>query len=244
MITVQRAGDKMLDVKNLMKELEYLYDYGEVKYDNHLSYLLDLNFITNNEDRCVITKKWIDFSGKLTREDFISSLACCYPPLLDFLLWEIYQEAYAIGQSGDGDVLYEFIDHIPKFAEKILTVREQEFEETDEIKSFYGPVFKGYPQYRTILTRLKFIQYAEDVKDTEVKKVGKTPNDIWVKERKISSNIHLELLKKKNLYTLTPYIYEDFEVTDEIKEILSYPWRTFVVILGMVISEYKAEGIK
>lgn len=233
----------MLDAKNLIKEINNLYDYGEGKYDSGLSYLKDLNFIKNKEERCLLTKKWIDYSGKVTREDFISSLACCYPPLLDYLLWKAYQDAYAIGQSGDGEALFEFIDHIPKFAEEILKVREQELVETDEIKSFYGPVFKGYPQYRTILTRLKFIQLAEDVEDTEVERIGKTPNEIWVKERKVSSNIHLEVLKEKNLYTLTPYTYGDFEVTEEIKEILSFPWRTFAVILGMVISEYKAEGV-
>lgn len=242
-MSAQRAGDKVLDVKNLMREINNLYDYGEGKYNSFLSYLEDLNFVKNKEDRYLITKKWIEFSGKVTREDFVSSLACCYPPLLDYLLWKVYHEAYAIGQSGDGEALYEFIDHIPKFAEKILAIREQELAETDEIKAFYVPVFKGYPQYRTILTRLKFIQLAEDVEDTEVERIGKTPNDIWVKERKVSSNIHLEVLKEKNLYTLTPYTYDDFEVTEEIKKILSYPWRTFTVILGMVISEYKAEGV-
>ena len=81
-------------------------------------------------------------------------------------------------RSGDGEALYEFIDHIPKFAEKILAIREQNFSETNEIKAFYGPIFKGYPQYRTILTRLQFIQLAEEIEDTEVERIGKTPNDI------------------------------------------------------------------
>lgn len=233
----------MLDVKNLIKEINYLYDYGEIKHDKTLSYLEDLNYIKDKEDRMVITKKWIDFSGKVTREDFISSLVCSYPSLLDYLLWKIYHEAYAIGQSGDGKALFEFIDHIPKFADRILGIRERQMPQTEEIKAFYRPIFNGYPEYRTILTRLKYIQLAEAVDDTEVEKIGKTPNDIWVKERKVSSNIELEPLKEKNSYTLTPYIYNDFEVTDEVKEILSNPWKTFMVVLGMIISEYKAEGL-
>ena len=85
----------MLDVKNLKRDLNDLYDYGEVKFDSSLRYLMDLNFIKRTEDRYLITNKWIDFSGKVTREDFISSLACCYPLLLDYLLWKVYQEAYA-----------------------------------------------------------------------------------------------------------------------------------------------------
>ncbi|PGD70269.1 hypothetical protein [Bacillus wiedmannii] len=233
----------MLDVKNLMREVNNIYDYGEGKYNSSLSYLEELNFLKKKEERCVITKKWIQFSSKVIREDFISSLLCCYPPFLDYLLLKVYREAYTIGQSGDGDALFEFIDGIPKFADSILTLRETRLVETDEIKSFYGPVFNGYPQYRTILTRLKFIQLAEDVEDTEVERIGKTPNDIWTKERKVSSNIELEVLKEKNHYTLTPYAYKDFEVSEEIKKILSHPWKTFMVILGMVISEYKAEGI-
>src|SRR5690625_1912645 len=91
----------MLDVKNLIRDLNGLYDYGEVKFDSSLIYLMDIQFIKKSEDRYLITNKWIDFSGKVTREDFISSLACCYPPLLDYLLCKVYQEAYAIGQSGD-----------------------------------------------------------------------------------------------------------------------------------------------
>lgn len=243
MSPLQKAGDEMHDVKNLIKELNNLYDYGELKYDNSLFYLENLDFIKRKEDRLVITKKWIEFSNNVTREDFMSSLVCSYPPLLDFLLWKAYHEAYGIGKSGDGEALYEFIESIPDFAGRILAIREQKLVETDEIKAFYGPIFKGYPQYRTILTRLKFIQLAEEVDDTHDDKIGKTPNDIWTKERKVSSNIYLEIIKEKNLYTLTPYLYEDYEVTDEIREILSHPWRTFTVVLGMVISEYKAEGI-
>ena len=104
---VQRAGVKMLDVKNLIRDLNGLYDYGEVKFDSYLTYLMNLNLIKRIEDRYLITNKWIDFSGKVTREDLISSLACCYPPLLDYLLWKVYQEAYAIGLSGDGEALIE-----------------------------------------------------------------------------------------------------------------------------------------
>lgn len=232
----------MFDVKSVIKYMNILYDYGEGKYNSSLVYLEELNFIKKKENKCVITKKWVNFSSKVTREDLVSSLVSCHPPLLEYLLWKVYQEAYAIGQSGDGEALFEFIDCIPKFAERILTLKEKKLIETDEIKAFYGPVFKGYPQYRNILTILKLVQLAENVEDIGVTKVGKTPNDIWIKERKISSNIELEVLKEKNQYTLTPYAYNDFNVTGEVKEILSHPWKTFMIILGMVISEYKAEG--
>ncbi|MUL33943.1 hypothetical protein [Priestia megaterium] len=233
----------MLDVKNLKKEIYSLYDYGEGEYNSTLCYLEELDFIKRIEDRYIITKKWINYSEKVTREDFVSSLTCCYPSFFEYLLWKVYHEAYTIGLSGDGEALFEFVDCIPKFAERILALKKKSLVETDEIKSFYGPVFNGYPQYRTILTCLKFIQLAEDVEDTDVVRIGKIPNDIWTKERKISSNIQLEVLKRKNHFSLTPYVYKDHEVTIDIKEILSHPWKTFMIILGMVISEYKAEGI-
>ena len=63
----------MLDVKNLIKEKNYLYDYGETEYDKSLSYLEDLDFIKDKDGRAVITKKWIDFSGKVTRRFYIIS---------------------------------------------------------------------------------------------------------------------------------------------------------------------------
>lgn len=40
----------MLDVKNLIRQINYLYDYGEIEYDNNLSYLEDFNFIKNKDD--------------------------------------------------------------------------------------------------------------------------------------------------------------------------------------------------
>lgn len=121
----------MLDVKKLIKDINYLYDYGEGKYEETLSYLQDLNFIDYKEDRHIITRKWVDFSGKVNREDFIHSLVCAYPPFLDYLLWRVYHEAYTIGQSGDGEALYEFIDNIPKFADRILEIREKSLVETE-----------------------------------------------------------------------------------------------------------------
>jgi len=35
----------MLDVKNLIRELNNLYDNGEVKFDSSLTYLMDLNLL-------------------------------------------------------------------------------------------------------------------------------------------------------------------------------------------------------
>jgi len=237
-----KVGDWVVEVKKLIQQLNMLYDYGEINTHIYLSYLENLNFIRTMDNKVVITRKWIDFSGKVTREDFISSLVCYYPPLLDYLLWKVYQEACAIGQRGDGEALYEFIDHIPKFANRVLEIRNSQIPETEEVKSFYSPVFKGYPHYRQILTGLKLMQLAEDVEDAEAPKMGKTPNEIWVKGRKIASNIDLKMLDVKNDYTLTPYEYRDYEVAGDIKEILSHPWKTFMVVMGMVISEYKAEG--
>ena len=60
---VQRAGVKMLDVKNLITNLNNLYDYGEVKYDNSLTYLMDLNLIKRIEDRYLITNRGHGIGG-------------------------------------------------------------------------------------------------------------------------------------------------------------------------------------
>ena len=237
-----KVGDCVVEVNKLIQKLNYLYDYGEIDINVILSYIEDMQFLKYVEDKAVITKKWINFSRKVTREDFVSSLVCYYPPLFDYLLWKVYREAYNIGQSCDGSALYEFIDNIPKFADRVLEIRNKKMQETEEIKSFFGPIFKGYPQYGHILSRLRLMQLVEETDDTKVERIGKTPNDIWVQERKISSNINLEPLDFKNLYTLTPYEYVDYEVSEDIKEILSHPWKTFMVITGMLISEYKAEG--
>lgn len=67
--------------------------------------------------------KWILFTEKVSREDFVA-LLCYYPPYLEYLLSKIHKEAYLIGQSGDKDVLFEFVNSVPKFADKILHHKE------------------------------------------------------------------------------------------------------------------------
>ena len=154
-----KVGNYMIDIKKLTQTLYRLFDYGEVAYDPTVDYLIRLNFLNQISDRYIITRKWINFSSKVSKEDFISSLVCYYPLFLDYLLFKVYKEAYTIGQSGDNVALFEFVDSIPKFADKILESKDKNIEETDEIKLFYTQVFKGYPQYRSILTKLKFMQW-------------------------------------------------------------------------------------
>ena len=242
MKSIVKVGDNLIDVKKTIQSLNLLYDYGEILKNDLLEYLIELGFIVKASDKYLISRKWINFSGKVTKQDFIYSLVCYYPSILDHLLSKIYKEAYAIGQSGDGEALFEFINEIPKFAEKIFELKDSKVAETVDIKSIYGTIFGGYPKYRSILTRLKFMQLVEEKKDTENVIMGTTPDESWNLNRKIASNIDLDILECKNKFTLTPYNYSDFDVKDDIKEILSQPWKTFVIILGMVISEYSAEG--
>ena len=234
----------MLNVADLVKNLNVLYDYGEINNNKNLDYLIDINFIKPIEDKLIITKKWIKFSGKVSREDFIFSLLCYYPSLFNILLLIVYKEACIIGKGGDSKALFEFIDSIPKFADEILTIQNETINGNEEIKELYQVVFKGYPQYPSILSKLKIMQSVEDVSDLEIFSMGINPNENWIKGRRITSSVELEILKDKNKFTLTPYDYSDFPVQKEIGEVLSYPWKTFVTILSMVIKDYKAEGFE
>lgn len=192
----------------------------------------------------VISKKWIRFSKILNREDFISSLLCYYPALLDTLLKKAHREAVIIGKSGDGKALFEFVDSLPKFSELILQLKNGTINETEEIKGFYQTVFGGYPHYQAILSKLKAMQKAEKQVELDCPEMGCNPNEIWVGGRKIASQIDLERLDIKNHYTLTPYKYNDFPVSSEICDVLSNPWKTFITVLCMVISEYEVEGFE
>lgn len=234
----------MLNVTELVKSLNILYDYGEIDNNESLNYLVYLNFLKCIEDKLVITKKWIKFSGKVSREDFISSLLCYYPVLFKVLLLIIYKEACIIGQSGDSQALFEFIDSIPKFADTILKIQSESINENEEIKDLYQAIFKGYPQYPLILNKLRIMQLAEDESDLEVLPMGINPNENWIQGRRITSSAHIEVLKNRNKYTLIPYEYSDFPVEKEVGEVLSYPWETFITILSMVDLEYKVGGFE
>ena len=234
----------LVNINELVKNLNFLYDYGETKNNIDLQYLIDQNFIRLIENRLVITKKWIGFSGKVNREDFISSLLCFYPPLLHKLLKKVYEEACIIGQWGDSEALYEFIDSISGFAETILKIKDEVVEETEEIKSFYQAIFRGHPQYPSILTKLKTMQLIEETEDAELTPMGNNPSEIWVIGRRVTSSVYIEKLREKNKYTLTPYEYRDFPVEEPIREVLSYPWKTFLTILTMVALEYQTIGFE
>lgn len=231
-------------MNELKKSLDILYDYGELRLDSNLNYLIDSYFLMSKSNRVVISKKWIKFSNISNREDFISCLLCYYPPLLDTLLKKAHREAIIIGKSGDGKALFEFVDSLSLFAESILELKDETINETEEIKSFYQTVFGGYPHYQAVLSKLKVMQKVEKQVELDCPEMGCNPNEIWVSGRKIASQVDLERLDIKNHYTLTPYIYNDFPVSSEVCDVLSNPWETFITVLCMVISEYKVEGFE
>ena len=234
----------MINVTELVKNLNELYDYGEVDSNENIKYLVDLTFLKIIEDKMVITKKWIKFSGKVSREDFVNSLLCYLPSLFNTLLLGVYKEACIIGKSGDSKALFEFIDNIPKFSHIILKIRDKILSESEETKALYQAVFSGYPQYPSILSKLKIMQLAEEVKDLEILPMGVNPNEIWVQGRRITSSVNLKAIKNRKNFTLTPYEYSDFLVEKEIEDVLSYPWETFTTILSMVDLEYKSGGFE
>lgn len=234
----------MLNYKDIAKTIINLYEYGEVTNKDGLEYLIDDKFINLVDKKLVITNKWVKFSSTVSREDFISSLLCYYPPLLKALLKRVYNEAINISNSGDSKALFEFVDSVPKFAEEIINIKDEELVETEEIKSLYQIIFNGLPQYQAILNKLKTIQLVEEVKDIEVTELGRFPNDNWIEGRRITSSVDLKPLDRKNTYTLVPYRYGESEVEEEIRTVLSNPWKTYVTTLFIIASQYKVENIE
>lgn len=234
----------MVKATKIIESLNTLYNYGEILEDSSLSYLIDLNFLKKIHDKYVITKKFIKFTKEVTREDFISSLVCYYPPLLETLLLKVYKEAHNIGKSGDSKALVEFINSIPKFADKIIEIRNNILNEDSEIKGFYSLLFGGYPEYLKVLSLFREMQKSQDYDEIEEDILGKTPDKIYTKGRKISSNIDLPKMKDLNKYTLVSFNYNHYPLNEDIKEILSSPWETFLVVLGMCISESKSVGFE
>ncbi|MEG2867891.1 MAG: hypothetical protein RR894_09095 [Terrisporobacter sp.] len=234
----------MLNFKEVSNKINNLYDYGEINNKVDLEYLIESQFISLVNSKLVITNKWIKFSSKVSREDFISSLLCYYPPLLNALLIRAYNEALNISKSGDSKALFEFVDSVPKFAEEIINIKDEELIETEEIKSLYQIIFNGRPQYQAILNKLKTIQLVEEVEDIEVTELGRFPNDHWIEGRRITSSVDLKPLDTKNTYTLVPYRYDESEVEEAIRTVLSNPWKTYVTTLFIIASQYKVENIE
>ncbi|MEG3042357.1 MAG: hypothetical protein RR891_10160 [Clostridium sp.] len=234
----------MVKATKIIENLNTLYNYGEIVGDSTLSYLIDLRFLKKADDRYVITKKFIKFTKEVTRENFIFSLVCYYPPLLETLLLKVYKEALNIAKSGDSKALVEFINSIPKFADKIIEIRNNDLNEDSEIKGFYSALFGGYPEYLKVLSIFSEMQKSQDYEELEEEVLGKIPDKIYANGRKISSNVDLPRIKELNKYTLVPLTYNYYPISEDIKEILSSPWETFSVVLGMCISESKSVGFE
>ena len=241
----QRSGRTVIEIKKIKKNLEQLYDYGEIQYLPDLSYLQDLDLLSEKKNRWLITAKWIDLTGKLDRDSFISVLLCYYPPVLDVLLYKTWLDACDIGKKGDSEALFLYVDSVPRFAERILQLKQQRPQETAEIKQYISQLFGGWPGYQSIIRMFKDMQKAENTEDIPTTVMGKYPDEMWTPGRKISSRAFLEPLEKKNTYTLTPYNFSDSRVeSPDIKEIISHPWKTFVLRLGLVITGYRVEGLE
>ncbi|KAJ51226.1 hypothetical protein BD780_003486 [Clostridium tetanomorphum] len=231
----------MNNLKESIRKLNVLYDYGETTYSSSLKYLIEKDFLIKHGESVVVNKRWIQFSGKVEREDFISSLLCYHPKVLDALLQNTYKEAKKIAASGDSKALFEYINLIPKFAQRTLNLKNQNEEGSSEIREVFFEVFKGYPQYLQIMNLLRVMQLVEEEKESNIQPLGEVPNSIWIKGVTVASNIDLKPLKQKNKYTLTPFEFKHKLSTPKINKILSYPLKTILVVLGMIIEEYKKE---
>jgi hypothetical protein len=235
----------VIEIKKIKKNLDQLYDYGEIPSLPDLSYLQNLNFLCEKYNRWLITAKWIDLTGKLDRDTFISVLLCYYPLVLDVLLYKTWQDACDIGKKGDSETLFQYVDSVPRFAQRILQLKLQRPQETAEIKQYISQLFGGWPGYQSIIRMFKDMQKAENIEDIPTTVMGKYPDEMWTPGRKISSQVFLESLEKKNTFTLTPYNFIDSKVeSTDISEIISHPWKTFVLRLGLVITGYRYEGLE
>ena len=101
----------------------------------------------------------------------------------------------------------------------ILKIKNETIDENEEIKALYQAIFNGYPQYPSILSKLKVMKLTEDISDLDIVTIGANPNENWIQGRRITSSTSLKILKNKNKFTLIPYEYLDFEVEKDAKEV-------------------------
>jgi len=231
-----------MNPKNLIKTLQKLYDFGEITSSSDIDYLFDNGFLSTINNIAIISLKWIIFTSKLKRDDFISALTCYYPPLHRNLLIRVYQEALKIGRSGDSNSLFEFINATPCFAKQIRSLKEASLIEKEEIRLLYQEVFHGLPQYLAILNKLKEMQKAENIDDVENIPLGAIPDNMWTANRKISTKETFIPLCKINSCTFVPFKIDSSESVEGEKFVLESAWRQFLTQLLMVNSEYRAEG--
>lgn len=249
-----------MELKKRYKWLKQLYDYGECENKNSHSVLVKLGLLNRKQDRCVITNNWIDFSKEFhSGQEFQLSLFCFDESYQKFLIEVTLLTAIKMSETGDLNGIEAFVSNQTEFSKYAISVLigikdedgfaiarleeriKQKKELYQELNRF---IFDGPPNYQRVMLYLKHVQAYKQESVIEDTVLGKKIDDQWQKGRKISTNLTLNPLKARPLYTLVPSAPERIIDHPQFQHIFTYPWKLFVFLCCIVRENFEAQGVQ
>ncbi len=222
---------------NIAKSIKLLYHGGELPFVDELKYLIDEGLLTRNKDILSITTSWIELSHKLNEDDFTSTISAINPELISVLLVKANHFIKEIALKKDKSEIFTFVDSLPRFAASLNGLKETLVEEEGALKY----LFNGSASYQSVLRLLKNIQLIKKSDVPEISALSNEPDHDWIGGRIITTEYPVKPSITPNKFVMIYLDINNESIAPETKEILSQPWETFLVTLGMLKVEYRIE---
>ena len=146
--------------------------------------------------------------------------------------------ANEIALKSDKKEVFEFVDSLPLFATKLIDLKDVQINQEDTVQY----LFNGNVSYQSIIRLLKNIQLIKKYEVSTVQPLSDEPDYNWINGRIVSALYPAERPDSPNRFVLTTLDISHVNISPETKAILSQPWETFLVIIGMIKMEYHIEN--
>lgn len=249
-----------MDIKKGYLQLKRLYDYGESEYNNILDFLAEKDLLKRIQDRYIITNNWISYCWQFeTEQDHLFSLFCFKDDYQKYLVEVALLTALKMSETEDLKGIETFVSDLSNLSsyavsvlaevkedsgfsiarlEKRLKQKEVQFQELNRL------IFDGPPHYQRVIYYLKNVESFKPKKVIEDIELGKEIDSHWQKGRMISTDLSLEPLKERSLYTLVPFNIERKIEHPQFQHLFTYPWKLFVFLCCIVRENFEAQGVQ
>lgn len=223
---------------NIAKYIKLLYQNGEYPFTDELNYLVKENLLIRLDNKFIISASWIALSHQLGDEDCIKTLLGVNPNLMQALLAKSKKFAIEIALKNDKKEVFNLVNSLPLFATRLIDLKDVQIDQEDALQY----LFNGNVSYQSIIRLLKNIQLIRKYEVPRVRPLLDEPDYNWVNGRIVSALYPAKKSDSPNRFVLNTLDISHEKISLEIQAILSQPWETFLVIIGMIKMEYRIEN--
>jgi len=227
-----------VQLANITRHIKLLYQDGEYPFADELNFLIKENLLIRLENKCIISESWIRLSHRLGEEDFVRTLLAVNPEMIMALLVKTKSYAVEIALKNDKKEVFDFVDSLPLFANKLIDLKVVQINQEDALQY----LFNGNMSYQSMIRLLKNIQLIKKTETVTVQPLSDEPDYNWINGRIVSALYPSVRSDSPNRFVLTTLDISHEKISPETKAILSQPWETFLVIIGMIKMEYRIEN--